>query len=266
MKTNKKLGVILTSIGALVVIIGTFVIFMTWYEKAMHMETAEPGCELLLKWIMPALADLSILAGVGYVMSAYGFFNKKDWAFPVAVFANVLALQGSWFINVPFMAGGAPPIYFIIFWPTLILYFLIMRLVGKLSWGRILLGMLTGMGFILCFMNGIASWSRILTIGDPIFVFVQRLSWFSSIGWGIVTIGILIRPKEWMRIVGIGSGFLQVLVGVPIAYETTIELGRFSLFTLAPIISLVVLVLFLSPSLYRRMTGSQDETSVAITD
>jgi hypothetical protein len=113
-------------------------------------------------------------------------------------------------------------------------------------------------------MNGIASWSRILTIGDPIFVFVQRLSWFSSIGWGIVTIGILIRPKEWMRIVGLGAGFLQVLVGVPLAYTTTIELGRFSLFTLAPLMSLVILVLFLSPSLYQRMTGSQDETSAAM--
>ena len=263
MEKNTRLGMIFGIIGALLNIIGVSIIFMTWYERAQHMEAAEPGCEMLLKYIMPALTDLGVLAGLLFAVGAYGFFIKKNWAFPTLVIANVLALQATWFINVPFMAAGEPPIYFTLFWPNLILFFLIMKSVGKLSWGHTVLGLFTGMAFVFCFMNGIASWSRILTIGTPIFVFVQRLSWFSSIGWGIVTAGIMIRPKDWMRIMGLGAGLLQVMVGTPLAIETAIELGRFSLFSIAPITSLLLFIFFLSPARFHRTTESQEQLAVA---
>jgi hypothetical protein len=263
MEKNQRAGVILGTIGGLFNIIGIFTIFMKYYERAQNLEAAEPGCELLLKYIMPALSDVSILAGVLFLISAYGFFIKRNFAFPVMVIAIILALQGSWFVSVPFMAAGEPPIYFTVFWPNLLLYFLMMKLVGKKSWGCTLIGLLSGMGFVFCFMNGIASWSRMLTIGTPLFFFVQRLSWFSSIGWGIFTAGILIRPKEWMRILGLGAGLLQVLVGTPLAIETAIELGRFSLFSIAPITSLVLFLILLSPTRFQKVTGSQEEGAVA---
>ena len=177
MERNNRLGVIMGTIGALMNIIGIFIIFMTNYEKAQNLEAAEPGCELLLKWIMPGLSDLGILGGVFFAVAAYGFYLKKNWAFPCLVIANVLVLQATWFVNVPFMAAGEAPIYFILFWPNLVLYFVCIKAVGRLSWGHTLIGLCTGMGFVFCFMNGIASWSRILTVGTPIFVFVQRLSW-----------------------------------------------------------------------------------------
>ncbi len=263
MDKKNRLGIIYTVLGALIGIVGTILIFMTWYERALHFEAAEPGCEILLKYIMPALGDMAILAGVGFAVSAYGFYLKRNWAFPLAVISNVLALQASWFINVPFMAAGQPPVYFAIFWPYLVLYFLIMRGVGNISWGRTMLGMFTGLAFILCFMNGIASWSRIITIGSPIFALVQRLNWFSSIAWGVVTAGLLIRPKEWMRIVALGAGFLQIIVGTPIAIVTSLELGRFSLFSIAPITSIVIFIMFLSQARWERITGDQGKEAVA---
>jgi len=261
MEKNRNSGIILGTIGALLNIIGMFTIFMMWYDRAQHMEAAEPGCEMLLKYIMPGLTDLGILAGVLFAASAYGFIIRKKWAFPAGVIGTVLALQATWFVNVPFMAAGQPPVYFTLFWPNLILYFLVMRLVGKLSWGHTILGMFAGMSFVLCFMNGIASWSRILTIGTDLFVFVQRLNWFSSIGWGIVTAGILINPKDWMRVLGLGAAFLQVMVGTPLAIETTIELGRFSLFSIAPLISLGLFFVLLSPARFQRITGIQEEAT-----
>ena len=261
MEKNRKAGIILGTIGALMNIIGIFTIFMLWYERAQSMEAAEPGCEMLLKYIMPGLSDVGILAGVFFALSAYGFIIRKKWAFPVSVIGTVLALQATWFINVPFMAAGEPPVYFTLFWPNLILYFLVMRLVGNRSWGHTILGMFTGMGFVLCFMNGIASWSRILTIGTELFVFVQRLNWISSIAWGIVTAGIMINPKDWMRVLGLAAAFLQVMVGTPLAIETTIELGRFSLFSIAPIISLVMFLVLLSPARFQRITGTREEAT-----
>jgi hypothetical protein len=263
MEKNRKAGMILGTIGALMNIIGIFTIFMMWYERAQHMEAAEPGCEMLLKYIMPGLSDVGIIAGVLFAAGAYGFLIMKKWAFPVMVIGSVLSLQATWFINVPFMAAGEPPVYFTLFWPNLILYFLAVRVVGNRSWSHTLLGMFTGMGFVLCFMNGIASWSRILTIGTELFYFVQRLNWFSSIAWGIVTAGILIRPKDWMRVLGLGAAFTQVMVGTPLAVETTIELGRFSLFSIAPIISLVLFIVLLSPARFQRITGTREEAAAA---
>ena len=230
-------------------------LFMSWYQTAMAAEAAEPGCEILLKTLMPALGDVGIIAGVIYLLSAYGFFTHRAWAFKLAVVANVLALQGGFFLNVPFMAADLPPVYFAIFFPNVVLYFLLTRLVGRLSWSRILLGLGAGIAFVLCLMNGIASWSRIITIGAPIFMLVQRLHWVAMIAWGVITVGILLAPRDWMRILGIGAAITELIVGIPLAYATTIQLARFSLFSLAPIICLVLLVIFLWPRLWTRLTG-----------
>ena len=147
MNRNEKLGGFIALIGGLMGIIGHFVIFLNWYHRGMAAEAAEPGCEILLKWIHPAITDIGIIGAVIFMVSAYGFFTKQKWAFLLSVIAIVLSLQGAWFINVPFMAGGLPPVYFTLFWPFLILYFLIMIPVGKLSWGRTLVGFLAGMAW-----------------------------------------------------------------------------------------------------------------------
>jgi len=256
MKANERLGGILAIVGALTGIVGTMLLFMNWYQIALTAESAEPGCEILLKYLMPGLGDIGIIAGVIYLLSAYGFFTHRAWAFNLAVVANVLALQGGFFLNVPFMAADLPPVYFAIFFPNVLLYFLLMRLVGRLAWSRILLGLGTGIAFVLCLMNGIASWSRILTIDTPIFMLVQRLHWVAMAAWGTITVGILLRPRDWMRILGIGAAVMELVVGIPLAYATAIQLARFSMFSLAPILSLILLVIFLWPKLWPRLTGS----------
>ncbi len=259
MERNEKLGGIVALVGGLMGIIGHFVIFLNWYFKGMAAEAAEPGCEILLKWINPAMADLGILGGVIFLVSAYGFFNKKSWAFLLSCIAIVLSLQGAWFINVPFMAAGLPPIYFTIFWPFLILFFLIMVPVGKLSWGRTMFGFLAGMAWVFCMMNGIASLSRIITIGAPFFALVQRLHWFAMLGWGIATVSILTKPKEWTYVLGLAAGTLELVVGIPLAIITAQELGRFSLFSLAPISCLLLVVLMLWPGIWSKLSAAPAE-------
>ena len=138
-------------------------------------------------------------------------------------------------------------------------YFDFLRSVWRVTWRRTLLGMAAGMTFIFCFMNGVASWSRIITTDLHIFVIVQRLIWVAFIGWGVVTTGILIRPKEWMRILGLIGGTLELVVGIPLAVATTIGLERFSLFSLGPILSLILVVVFLWPGLWAQLTGSPAE-------
>ncbi len=93
MKKN-LLGGILATIGALMGIIGHIVLFMQWYRIGMGAESAEPGCEILLKYIHPLLTDVGIFAGVLFAVSAYRFFTKKNWAFFVSVIALVPGAVG----------------------------------------------------------------------------------------------------------------------------------------------------------------------------
>jgi hypothetical protein len=263
MKDNKNFAAGLALFGSLLGIIATYLIFIEWYGPARTAEAAEPGCEILLTYLMPALSDFGILAGVLYAVSAYGFFTSANWAFPLVVIANVLALQGSWFLNVPMMAADLPPIYFIIFWPNLILYFLFMKVVGRLTWSRTLLGLLTGATFIFMFMNGVARLSRIITIGTEIFYIVQRLHWVAAAGLAVVTAGLLLHPKEWMRVIGLSTGLLELVVGIPLVINTTISLGRFSLFSLGPIGALAVVIIFLWPNLWEKLTGTLEDRLIS---
>src|SRR3989304_8988864 len=102
MKDKSLLGGILATISALMGIVGHFVIFLKWYQIGMGAESAEPGCEILLKYIHPAMADLGLLGGSLFAVSASGFFTKKNWAFLLSAIGIVLALLGSWFVNVPY--------------------------------------------------------------------------------------------------------------------------------------------------------------------
>jgi hypothetical protein len=260
MKNKHVLGGILAVIASLMGIIGHMVLFLNWYYVGMHTPAAEPGCEILLKYIHPLMADFGILAGVLFAVSAYGFFTRKNWAFFLTVVALVLALLGSWFINVPYMAAGLPPIYFPLFWPYVLLYFLFLKIVGKISWSQILLALGTGIAYIFCWMNGVASTSRIITHGDPIFSLVQRLHWVAMIGWAVVTVGIIMLPRGWMRVDGIIAAVTELVVGVPLAIATAQGLGRFSLFALGPIACLILLVLLVWPNLWTRLTGAPEES------
>jgi hypothetical protein len=257
MKNKNLLGGILAAIASLVGIIGHMILFLDWYYVGMHTQTAEPGCEILLKYIHPLMADFGISAGVIFAVSAYGFFTKKNWAFFLSVIALVLALLGSWFINVPYMAAGLPPIYFSLFWPYVLLYFLFLKVVGKISWSQTLLALLTGIAYIFCWMNGVASTSRMITIGAPIFFLVERLHWVSMLGWAVVTVGIIMKSKEWMRVVGIIAAATELVVGIPLAIVTAQGLGRFSLFALGPIACLALLVILVWPGLWQRWTRSE---------
>jgi len=261
MKVKSMWGGFLAVFGAVLGLVGHFVLFDKWYVAGMSAESAEPGCEILLKFIHPGLADLGILAAVIFAVSAYGFFTKKPWAFFMATIAMVIALLSSWFINIPFMAAGLPPVYFPMFFPYLACYFLLLRVVGKISWSRTWLALGTGMAYIFCFMNGVSSTSRIITVGAPIFVLVDGLHWVAMMGWAVVTVGILISPKEWLRVLAITAGALELAVGIPLAVVTAGQLGRFSLFALAPISCLILTTLLVWPGLWERWTGTKGEAA-----
>ena len=256
---NRKLGGVLMLIGAVIGSVGHMLLFFKWYQIGMHAESAEPGCEILLKYIHPFLCDLGILAGALFAVSSYGYFLKKNWASLLATIGIILALLASFFINVPFMAADLPPVYMTLFVPYLLIFLGLCLFVEKISWRRTFVALATGIAYIFCWMNGVSSTSRIITHGDDIFVLVQRLHWVAMIGWAIVTAVVMLKPKSWIRPIVFVSALTELIVGIPLTIVTAQSLGRFSLFALAPIASLGLLVLFLLPKFWIKWVEVKEE-------
>jgi hypothetical protein len=246
-------------IGAVIGIVGHFLLFFNWYQIGMHAESAEPGCEILLKYIHPFLCDLGILAGAFFAVSAYGYFSKKNWASLLAALGIILALLASFFINVPFMAADLPPVYMTLFVPYLLIFLGLCLFVEKISWRRTFVALATGIAYIFCWMNGVSSTSRIITTGKDIFILVERLHWVAMIGWAIVTAVVMLKPKSWIRPIVFTSAMLELIVGIPLTIVTAQQLGRFSMFALAPIASLGLLVLFLLPKFWTKWVEVKEE-------
>jgi uncharacterized membrane-anchored protein YitT (DUF2179 family) len=58
--------------------------------------------------------------------------------------------------------------------------------------------------------------------------------------------------------VGLLAGVIELIVGIPLAIATAMELGRFSLFSLAPIASLIMVIILVIPNLWEKWTGAVD--------
>lgn len=263
---ENRLGFVLALVGALLGLLGMFAIFMQWYEpmRAAELAAGRSDEEVIVKFIIPFLTDLGMIAGVLWALAAYGFLLQRQWAWSVAVVANVLALQGSFFPMIPAASRGLPPTFGVVFVPNLVLFVLLLKGVGKVDWKVLGLSLLAGMAFVLSFMNGVASTDRIMVIPDnPLYVAVQRLNWVACIGWGVFTIGLILRPAEWVLLTGLGAGLLEVVVGTPLGLATTLSFGHFSMFFPAPILSLFLCVVLLLPWARHFFVARDRYTSVA---
>ncbi len=249
MKERTKAGTVISLVGAVVGIIGVFVIFMLAYEPmiAAEMEAGRPDEADIVRYVIPFLSDIGIVAGALWAVSAYGFSKKERWAWKTAVTANVIGLLTGFFAMIPAMSRGLFPLFLIVFLPNLITYILLLTYVRKVDGKIILVSLLSGMTYVMVFMNGVASTDKIILDSGPLFVAVQRINWIASIGWGVLTVALLTR-KTWTVQVGLGAGLLALTAGIPLAVATTIEAGRFSMFSPGPMLALLLLLILFVPA------------------
>ncbi|MFX0057556.1 MAG: hypothetical protein ACFE85_11310 [Candidatus Hodarchaeota archaeon] len=253
---NKGLAVILCLIGALMMIVLTPIFFMILYEPMIvgELDLGTPsglGCAVVVEYIFPIVSDIGIIGGILYLLSVIGFLQEDKKAFTLAITGNVLALLCAFWPIVPAIITSQPPLFVLIFFVNLIIYFLLMGPVGRSSGKTTLFGLIVGMALVLSFMNGVAATNRIVALGWPLFVAFQRLNWIATIGFGITTIAIALRPKEWARKVGLGAAILEAVAGFPAGFFSPFD--GFSLFLLGPILSVVVIVLTISPKIWSKL-------------
>lgn len=254
MKERTKVGGVVSLFGALVGIAGVFVAFLLAYQPMINVELAagRPDEAIIVRWVIPFLSDVGIMAGVLWAVAAYGFFNEKNWAWTAAVIANVASLLTGFFGMIPAVSRGLFPMFLIVFVPNLITYLLLLSYVRQVDGKIVALSFLSGITYVLAFMNGVAATDKIILSGKPFLIAVQRINWIAAAGWAVFTVGLLKR-KPWTKEVGLGAGLMALIAGFPLALVSTINEGRFSLFSPAPLLSLLLLLILFIPAGSRMM-------------
>lgn len=273
MADDSKTGITIM-MGILSLIMGVLGIVLHYLLPILFFETilaAEAGnpCVVTAPIFFPIFADIGILGGILWILAGIAFLQKKKWGYTAAVFGVVFSLKASFWPNIPTMEGGAVlPVWFLIFLPNLVMYFVLLRSMRNESWIKMLFGMFTGMAFILNFINGIASTTRMIQYSSDfdmagVFILTQRLGFIASILFGIATIGLFVaKKKEWVRIVGLSGAIVSMVGGFPLAIHSMIlafqlEEKAFSMFIMAPVLSTVVGIVFLFPGIWNWILGTE---------
>jgi len=254
MNGKNVFGALLSLFGAVMGLLLTPLFFVELYYPLIAAEGAAAGCALVVEFIFPFCSDLGMISGILFLVAGIGFLSDDKHSFRIAVVACVLALQGAFWPIIPLFIVGMAPLFAINFLGNLIIFFLLLIFVGRISGKRTLMALLTGMAWILAFMNGIAATNRIETTHLGIFSAVQRLSWVAALGWGVVTVMLVVEPKEWVRKLSLGAGFLAMVTGYPTGMFSPFG-GGFSMFLLGPMLSTLLVILFISPKLWEKLVS-----------
>ena len=126
------------------------------------------------------------------------------------------------------------------------------------------LGLGFGMAFILNFINAIAATTRMVNrLPDydaaGMYMLTMPTNMIASLLFGIACVGLfLAKKKELVRVVALAGVFMAICAGFPLAtYSMFFEDPdpTFSMFTLGPVISLVVGLIILSPKKWNKIMG-----------
>ncbi len=271
------------SMGIVGIILGAAGVFCSYFFIFLHLDNivsaetaAATECRLVSPFFIPLFAVIGILGGMIWLTAGVGFFQKKEWAYTVGVIAVVITLFASFWPNIPAMESKAavPGPWFLIFFPNLLVYFILILRKGHERGKKAWFGLGLGMAFILNFINGIAATTRMsnrlpgmvvesILMTDysraSIYMLTMPTNMIASILFGITTIGIfLAKKRESVRIAGLAGAFLAISAGFPLAfYSMFIESvsPAFSMFILGPVVSLVAGIFILSSKTWNKING-----------
>ena len=270
MKNNDKLGVVLSILGILAGVLCLYFLADTYNTVIhTHFNAGEWEESNTVRFVYAVLGWLGTAAGALSVSVLWGFLKKQDWAwFWGAVAATVLLLAG-FFPMIPAGDSGLPTPTLWVFLLAAVMWFG-MLFIGGVEGKIIGITFTAGLAYVLTFIDGVAPISKFQTtfqtaeafVANPntfwngMYVILQQVNWWGAAAWALFIFGALKR-KSWTIPVGIFAAVMSMIGGYTLGIHNVFEVGRFSMFLPAPIISTIMLIVLLLPGNQKLLTAQE---------
>ena len=261
-KNNHKLGAALAVVGILV---GLLVLFLMASIYQVNIDGklagARPDEALTVQIVFALLSWLGVSAGALWVMALYGFLNKTPWAWFWGTVAATVQLLAGFFPMIPPSSIGLPAPTIWVFLIAFMLWFG-MLLIHGVDFKIISFAFISGMAYVLTFIDGVGAISRYQTEAKgfiaSMYAMSQFVNWWGAAAWAIFIFA-LVRGKNWTLPIGIFAAAMSMFGGFPVGVTDVVIQGRFSMFLVAPVISTGLLVYMLLPKTKAMLDIWQDK-------
>ncbi len=256
MKNNHKLGTFISVVGILT---GLLILFLmaSIYQVNIDGKLAgeRPDEAITVQIVFALLGWLGVAAGALWAMVLYGFLNKAGWAWLWGTVAATIQILAGFFPIIPPSSIGLPAPTIWVFLIAFILWFG-MLLVGGVDRKIIALAFVSGLAYVLTFIDGVGAISRYQTEAkgfiSSMYAMSQMVNWWGAAAWAVFIFA-LVKRKSWALPLGIFATAMSMFGGFPVGVTDVIIKGRFSMFLVAPVMSTGLLIYLLLPSTRRML-------------
>lgn len=273
MKNNYKLGAILSVLGMLAGVLTLYYLADTYNTVIdAHFNAGQWEESNTVRFVYAILGWLGIAAGALSGAVLYGFLTKRPWAWFWGTIAATVLLLAGFFPMIPAGDSGLPVPTMVVFGLAAVMWFG-MLFVGGVDYKIIGLTFTAGLAYVLTFIDGVAPISKFQTTfqaagtsaSQPIdafwngmYVMSQQVNWWGAAAWAIFIFA-AIKRKSWAVPVGIFAALMSMIGGYPMGIYNVTQVGRFSMFLPAPILSTILLIVILLPGTQKLITGWQEK-------
>lgn len=248
---NHKLGSALAVIGILVGFLAMILIAQI-YIPVVEGKILEgrPDEAITVRIVYALMGWVGMTGGAIWAVVLYGFLSQKEWAWYWGVGAASMQILSGFFPMIP---AGSIGLFSPTLWVLLTAFILWfgMLWIGGVNAKVILLAFITGMAYVMTFIDGVGAISRYQTVKLPftvgMYAMGQMVCWLAAAAW-VVFIVSLVSGNSRTLPAGILAASLSIFGGIPVGITDVVRLGRFSMFLPGPLLSALILVFILLPS------------------
>ena len=254
MKDNHKLGAALAVLGILTGLLIMYLLADTYMPTVDgKILDGRPDEAITVRIVYALLGWVGMAAGALWVTVLYGFLSQQRWAWNLGVAAATAQILAGFFPMIPAASIDLPT-------PTMWVFLIAiglwigMLLVGGVKRGLLALAFVSGLAYVLTFIDGVGAISRYQTsqVSFPIGMYAmgQLINWWGAAAWAVFIYG-LVKRANWAYPLGIFAASLSIFGGFPVGLTDIFQIGRFSMFLVAPVLSSLLLIYLLLPSTRR---------------
>ncbi|MEN8171510.1 MAG: hypothetical protein ABFS03_01375 [Chloroflexota bacterium] len=261
-KGNHKLGAILSVIGILTGLLMLFIMANIYNVNIDGKIAGErPDEAITVQIVFALLSWLGVSAGALWVAVLYGFINKANWAWLIGSVAATVQLLAGFFPMIPPASIGLPTPTIWVFLIAFVLWFG-MLFIGGVDKKIIILAFVSGLAYVLTFIDGVGAISRFQTetkgFTNAMYGMSQMINWWGAAVWAVF-IYALLKGKSWTLPVGVFAAAMSMFGGFPVGVTDVVIKGRFSMFLVAPVMSSALLIYMLMPGTKKMLEAWQSK-------